>query len=183
MPLSFIPSVVKVTDSNYEGIDVILAARIILEIVVMLINVVGFVVTPSERATEAGMKYICLILSSQSNVLADVEKMVEAVRNGNVAAIAKAFCACLLDLFVPVGTPVLHIGTLILEDASWTDMIITIGRLLCSLATTTLTGGAAALARLVSFMLYGTSFYRKITLLSEYRDMGKPQQKVLDSSS
>lgn len=143
----------------------------------MLINVVGFVVTPSDQTIAASMKFITTFLSSQSNLLADVEKVVEAARRKDAGAIAKAVLACLLDLFVPVGTPVLHIGVLILEDASWTDMIITIARLLCSLATTTLTGGAAAFANLISFLLYGTSFYRKITLLSEYRDIGKPQQK------
>lgn len=170
-PLSFLPSVVKVDKSNWEENDVILAARIILEIVVMLLNLVGIVATPSEQATAQAMSYISKILNSQSSVLGDVKKLVEAAQKQNFYEMAKLLVARLIDLFAVVGTPVINIVKFLLEDYTWTDMIITVSQCLCFLTTVFFSGGAAVVAKVVSWLLGATAFMRKLKLFKEYENI------------
>ncbi|XP_045187877.2 uncharacterized protein LOC123545621 [Mercenaria mercenaria] len=168
-PLSFVSSVVKLDSNTYEQNRYVLAARIIFEVVMLLLNLIVLAVKPSSKAVAEAMEKITTILSFADNFIDDVDKMVDAARRDDNEGVALAIIACLVDLYKIVGSQLFSLFKIFLMDMSWLDIIIAIAQAACYIATIVLSAGAAAVAKVISLFLDATDFLRKLLQMEEFK--------------
>ncbi|XP_053392823.1 uncharacterized protein LOC128555203 [Mercenaria mercenaria] len=170
-PLSFVPSIVKLDDKNSTETRVLLYARIVYEIVAMVLNLVGITVTPSSEATKEAIKFITRTLTAYDRIYQDLDKMIAAADEGDMYKVARCIVACLIDLFTIVGTPILALVRIFVQDMSWINIIICVCQALCFLALLFLTGGAAVLVKVISWVLRAAFFINKLTQMNDFKKL------------
>lgn len=166
--LSFLPSVVTLTESNYKEFDVMLAARIVYEIIVLCLNFIGLTGGFPDQAVAEVMKIISASIVSLDRVTADIKKMVKHAKEGNRNAVAGDIVAIFIDIFAIVGSPIIRVIKILIQNLSWFSIIIIVCQALCFIAVTFLSGGIAIMAKVLSWILHAVFFFNKLIQKSEF---------------
>ncbi|XP_060605391.1 uncharacterized protein LOC132757909 [Ruditapes philippinarum] len=174
--LPFLPSLVKLDETNYAEYDKLLVARIIVEVLMLALKFVGVTVKFSDKVIGEAIKYISDSFVAADRVIADVKKLIADAETRDVFLVAMDIVTILIDMFAVLAGPVIRVFKILVQSLSWFSIIIIVCQALCFIVITTLSGGAAIIAKVISWLLHSAFFINKLIQKNEYDAITFPKQ-------
>lgn len=167
LSFSFMESSTKLSADNYGQHRFVLVARIVLEIFILFLNLVGISVKINDEILERALPIITKILSANNSVLRVIDGMVNAASRGDNSGVAKSIITCMVDIFKIGKSACLSIVKLLISKMSFSEVSVTVVKFSLFVASLVASGGAALLIRVISLIVGATSFFRKLLQLKE----------------
>jgi hypothetical protein len=167
---------VKLDETNYAEYDKLLIARIIVEIIILALKFIGATMPFPDKVIGEAVKYISDSFVAADRVIADVKKLIADAKTHDYRLIAMDIVTILIDMFAVLAGPVIRVFKILVQSLSWFSIIIIVCQALCFIVITTLSGGAAIFAKLLSWVLHATFFFNKLIQKNEYDAITFPKQ-------